>query len=640
MLDECKGERLEEVLAVFSSAVLKKMVAERALNSGPEYRQTTSESIALENWGYTGDRTELNGLLLAHKASLRSILEKKNNARKQYRDFGELLVLKERGIARRREQIKLEEKESSFDMTDMAKNEVHRILRNNWTGNEQWLDSLLLGDSSPRRGGLLSTPFDEVWNGVQTGNITDLEDQTSSLLEQLDKRVDRQRTRLQKWDEFRKKTFRDIRPRAAPVTPVRRNESHPLQFTAHLNLDPDAPEIANYIKFDNPPPEYARLMNELTAEVEGLKRTKIPNFSGLTAGVKRRPANNTSQFVSQPQLQPELEPEPEPELEPEPEPAEEPVSEMSEWEDEPEEMVPPPKAKESSINGHSRQSSIPSLLPGSRRQLPRIRSTREDRRSPVRRSNIVEPSQAHRRSRTEPSLTAKIEPQPNPIRDAPVKLTPPDKGSSTSYHHDPKEGPSSSISSLPASVNEAPTLPASRPTSPTQLLADQILTSMNNASPSPMKKSRYTLSLAERTRMSMSRTTSFEPEDESPQLSPVKESHTQTQVARTASRELEERGEEYEDLITRTRRSMVGFEAARQKAQLERRRSQRKSRIAQRKDSSYFPKLDEEMMGDISIAEGLIEAGVQDYEAVFKSRPRIATSPGPTPLWDDNEDGT
>ncbi|KAK6852334.1 hypothetical protein PG995_010885, partial [Apiospora arundinis] len=106
MLDECKGERFEEVLAVFSSAVLKKLVAERALNAGHDYRPSISESIAIENWGYKGERTELNGLLLAHKASLRSFLREKDAARQRYNDFAKLLALKEQTIAKRNEQIK------------------------------------------------------------------------------------------------------------------------------------------------------------------------------------------------------------------------------------------------------------------------------------------------------------------------------------------------------------------------------------------------------------------------------------------------------------------------------------------------------------------------------------------------------
>ncbi|KAG4216978.1 hypothetical protein PC116_g34541 [Phytophthora cactorum] len=79
---------------------------------------------------------------------------------------------------------------------------------------------------------------------------------------------------------------------------------------------------------------------------------------------------------------------------------------------------------------------------------------------------------------------------------------------------------------------------------------------------------------------------------------------------------------------------MVGFEAARQKAQLERRRSERKSKMIQRK-GEQFPKLESENINDTSIIEELIDGGQEDYEAIFKSRPRVQTSPLPSPakMW-------
>ncbi|KAI1430264.1 HAUS augmin-like complex subunit 6 N-terminus-domain-containing protein [Xylaria sp. FL1777] len=578
MLDECKGERLEEVLAVFSSAVLKKLVAERALNSGPEYRPTISESISLENWGYTGDRTELNGLLLAHKASLRSILKKKRAARERYHDFAELLAMKERGISRRREQAKHTARDRPIGISDTERAEVRRILRNNWTGNEQWVDGLLGGSPSQKRG-LLITPFDDVWSGVQAGNITDLEGHSAGLLEQLEQRVDHQKSRLQKWEEFRRSNFGDIRPRVARDSPSKESKDESgLDFTAHLNLNFDNLTTSSNVKFDGPPVEYAEMFERLTTELEGFKSTKIPDFSSLISSSRRGPARTASvQFVPQ-------------------ESVSDPVSDLSDWEDEPEEVISQPRIGASSTNGNARPTTIPRGPTGSRKQLPVPRENRKT--SPVHHEDPVDFPREYRRSRKD-SCPTQAGHKPKAMEVDEFKF-------SISY----EESRTPSLPNQPQSARDMNNLlsPPSRPKSPTQVLADEILNSMNNASPSPMKKSRYTLSLAERTRMSMTRTTaSFEPEDETPQHSPVKASHTQANDE-VYTNNHPERGEEYEDLITRTRRSMAGFEAARQKAQLERRRSQKKSKIAQRKDS-YFPTVDEETVGNLSVVEGLMEDG-------------------------------
>ncbi|KAI1369684.1 HAUS augmin-like complex subunit 6 N-terminus-domain-containing protein [Xylaria arbuscula] len=594
MLDECKGERLEEVLAAFSSAVLKKLVAERAINSGLAYRPTVSERISLENWGFTGDRTRLNGLLLAHKASLRSMLEKKSAARQKYHDFAELLAMKDRGISRRREQAKNTAQDKRIDISESEKSEVRRILRNNWTGNEQWVDGLL-GSSSSQKRGLLNTPFNDVWDGVQAGSITDLEVQTTGLLEQLEERVDRQKSRLRKWEDFRKNNFGNTRPKVARNAPPKETQNgRVFDFTAHLDLKFDNLNSSNNPRVESPPVEYAQMLNRLTTELNGFKSARIPDFSNLINN-NRRGHNRTAstQFVPQ-----EL--------------TEDPVSDLSDWEDEPEELATRPNIAESSANSNVRPTAIPRGFQGSRRQLPVPHESRKA--SPVL-DYAAEVSKEHRRSRTEPCLT-QIEQKPNDL-------------DGDQYEPHINEGLPPSRLNRPQPIRKTHTIPPPiRPQSPTQVLADEILNSMNNASPSPMKRSRYTLSLAERTRMSMTRTTSFEPVEKTPPTSPVKSSHTQSNDEATTDTDLE-RGEEYEDLITRTRRSMAGFEAARQKAQLERRRSQRKSKVAPRKDS-YFPKVDEETTGNLSVVDGLMEDG-QDYEAIFKSRPRIATSPAPSP---------
>lgn len=189
--------------------------------------------------------------------------------------------------------------------------------------------------------------------------------------------------------------------------------------------------------------------------------------------------------------------------------------------------------------------------------------------------------------------------------------------------------------------------------SPTQLMADQILASMNAASPSPLKKQRHTLSLAERTRLSMARrgpqgvdVDDHDGDDEPDLHMPPPRTPTVTvdgpKSIPVPDVTPEDDDPEHEDLVARTRRSMAGFEVARQKAQLERRRSQRKSKkltvSSNRRDgSSYFPSVDEEGDSTLLLAEELMNNDMDDPDAIFKSRPKIKTSPVGTPVkgWAD-----
>lgn len=79
---------------------------------------------------------------------------------------------------------------------------------------------------------------------------------------------------------------------------------------------------------------------------------------------------------------------------------------------------------------------------------------------------------------------------------------------------------------------------------------------------------------------------------------------------------------------------MAGSDKAKHRAQLERRRSQRKSRAPPRKESSLFPTVEEEEGAPV-VAEPVCE---EDMEAVFRSRPRIKASPVPSPTraWSDD----
>lgn len=631
MLDECKGDRFEEVLAVFSSAVLKKLVAERALNSGLEYRPTISENIALENFGYSSERTVLNGLILAHKASLNSTLRDKDAARERYRDFEELLALKERGITRRTEQMKAAMGQSSDDaVPSHLRKQARQILKTNWTGSEQWVETLLYTDTGSQKNGLLAADFGSVWSGVREGRLSDLEDDNTGLLEHLDQRVRLQRSRLEKWEGFRKSLLggRSLGSKGQEEKAKARTTGVDLGFTAHQQLQPGAVPPADVPDFkpSAAPPEYAQLLHNMRTEFNSIGKPRVPDFSKLLVAQtsSRRPLESLAV----------------------PSTVTEPVSDLSEWEDEPEEIVQAPsKAEAPSHVGNGKGSNSQSSRLRSPKRRPVARQPSED---DIHGGGDGSLNVVHR-GRTLKSVLPRQANTTSTMELAPADSTGAKEPASMSGHRNysmDKRSPPPRISPerLPRSKKEPqpdPIPPPSvRPVSPTQAMADQILASMSNASPSPAKKPRHTLSLADRTRMSMTRTQSFETEDEidSNLLLPSPPKTTKVANEAVASPPDDAKGEQYEDLVARTRRSMAGFEAAQQKAQLDRRRSQRKSKIVQRKDS-YFPKVEEEV-GDTSVVDELLRASQEDMEAVFKSRPKMRTSPAPSPgrRWDEDED--
>ncbi|CAM1503187.1 Fc.00g079630.m01.CDS01 [Cosmosporella sp. VM-42] len=617
MLDECRGERLEEVLASFSSAVLKHVISAGVAGSG-EHTALALE-LGLEDRGYKDERTELNALVLAHKASLHVLLRDKTAAHARFRDFSDLLNVKERSVSRRNEVVHAKKhEEGGKTVSDDAKKEMWHTIRNNWSGNERWMETLLYGDANARKDGLFDMPFDRVWRRVQQGRLAELEQQNGGLLEQLDSRVRVQRERLEKWEGFRRKML-ESRPRVSPSKqkrPKNKQRGIDLGFGAHEGLQvgrmsPRKATITNQCQTLNG--EYGALVHGLKDE---LSRTETKESSVLSILQRPRASNLPDLEVPRRPLSPGGG-------------EQEPTSDVSELvEDEVEaETFPvevPIKSFQSKLESSKRMPISPSKRLPVRPKISHSEDSYTSNRTSSRTSSSSrslrkqggeetpnyfttssELDQSPDLSRTEPMHDIVLPPAPPP-RQEDVRMPP------------------------PSPIRE-------QPDSPMQDLADQILESMDQASPSPPKrtKPRPTLSLAERTRLSMARgSLAFPgPDDADLPLGPTAANSITPNVDDSSQTLV---GDELDDLASRTRKSMAGFEKAKQKAQMERRRSLRKSKVPPRREGSYFPKVDEEDHEQSILAEELMAR--EDMEAVFRSRPKIAASPIPSPTKELEED--
>ncbi|KAF5682950.1 hypothetical protein FCIRC_4670 [Fusarium circinatum] len=594
MLDECRGERLEEVLAAFSSAVLKHVIAQEVATSGEH--TALALGLALEDRGYKSDNTDLNTMVLAHKVAISRILNSKVAASSRFRDFADLLNVKEKGIARRKEA--LDALEGGKTISEDARREMWRTLRNNWSGNERWMETLLYGDASIKKDGLLGMPFDRVWRRVQQGRLGELEEHSTGLLEQLDTRVRVQRERLQKWQTFRNRLSAD-QPKPSPSKVKQKEKENGIDFGfgAHegLHLGSGSPKKATFgkPKLLN---EYEDLVSNLSHELQSTKPQKSSALDFL-----QRPSSQNTPAINAPA----------------PEPQEEEEEAISELEDEDGFAETPIQSFKSKLD-KSRRLPVRPKLAHTDDSFASISSRARNLRKPSEdEARILRASSVERTSSPEPE-DEPVAASPRPEYDVSPELSP---------HISPQPSPPPS----PLPLQESPELMPARP-SPTQEMADQILESMDMASPSPVKrrpKPRHTLSLAERTRLTMARG-AFDPDNEDIDISPPTsaepvsvEDPSQTPV-----------DDEF-DLIARTRKSMAGFDKARQKAQLDRRRSMRKTKAPAKKEGSYFPKVEEE---DMTIITDELMAQ-EDMEAVFRSRPKIKASPLPSPTrdWDDDE---
>ncbi|KAI6587010.1 hypothetical protein MCOR06_006543 [Pyricularia oryzae] len=643
MLDECKGERLEEVLATFSSAVLKKMVSEASLN-GKEHL-TIAETLALENRGYSGDTAQITALVLAHRASLSKTLRERREARGRYKDLAQLLDLKERGISRRKLQLGEVKAHAADGMSEDEKLALWRAVRNNWAGNERWMEALLYGDAP--RDGLLTAPFDRVWRRVQSGRLAELEEHCEpGLIEQLDGRVKMQKERLQKWQMFRRDMFgtdlikedRAQKRKSLTLDHVAKPRGIDLGFGAHENIRyGTASPMKLAAKPQSLKPEYKTLVDDLQEELDSINKGQPNPFAGGLQFVQRIDMREAAALHATDL--PEESIFKHVDLEEDSAKAwsasnfARPSESYMDPPHKPSTMALPEKKQNKRAISYSQPVERKSTAP-----KPEVERTVSERpKSLVLDQNTRLPSTAGART-NKPPLSARNAYSSGPA-DAPAANAPSNRPAARPRTPSPPPAPR-------YTPEERPVEPPQPVVSQTQREADAILASISAASPSPEKKPRHTLSLAERTRLSMVRDVNEGEDQELDRLSLKRRGSTSGKNKRPVpegtmdgNAAIPEEDEAEDDLVARTRRSMANFEATRQKVQLERRRSQRKaareSNVHQQHrrngggSISAMPSTLEEgaAEGDSVLVDQMLEQGVDDYEAVFKSRPKIQTSP-------------
>ncbi|KAG5959723.1 hypothetical protein E4U56_004801 [Claviceps arundinis] len=572
MLDDCKGERLEEVLSYFSTAVLKRVTEEGVTASGQH--SPIAVKLALENRGYDGDNTELQAMNLAHRASLSRLLEDKNKLRYKYRDFAELLNIKERGLARRMEAIQVKEVNGKQDtLSNNAKEEMRRLVRNNWSGNGDWMETLLKGDChATKESGLLSMPFDRVWRRVRQDRLAEIEDDSRGLLEQLDYRVKLQKERLARWTAFRSSSFGQTAE--APVSPSKRrdpakipNRGIDFQFSGHHGLQvgttSQALGTSQWEWKSKDSQSYDQLLSALKDDLARIKKVDSSALKFLSQ--KNSHLGTSEDFAGAGFADSGGN-----------------VSEMSDLEDEPYKTVI------DDVPVRTNRAKLDSL-----------------------RRHVVKPqisvSELFIQSTSTQTLSSSSPSDEQPVpRQEELLIHPRDE------------------------LEDLEPIP-----SPTQDMADDILEAMDHASPSSIlhSKPRPALSLAQRTRLSMAGNQSPLLNEEGtelpfrPRVSPNEAEAISPSESGSVKADLEGM-----DLASRTRLSMAGFEQAQKKAQLKRRESLRRNKALPRKEEIDLAKLDEEggreddsRLDHEALTQELIME--EDMEAVFKSRPKMRTSP-------------
>jgi len=223
MLDECKGEKFEEVISAFAMAVLRRTA--RAKNDA-------RLELAFSDHLSGQQQAQLLPLIIALRSSLQQQLSQRRKFQGQAEVYAGLLAQHQASIKNRRALLSrlpmLEDRLKATDPEDIA---------DSWVGDDRWAEILVSGPTRSEDQ-FLQAPFEEGWEAVLDGKNINMGYQTD-LLEDLNARIAKQGIRLRKWKTFAASLQnKQAQTAKAPRVPTSSEEysSGLLHFDRHQSL--------------------------------------------------------------------------------------------------------------------------------------------------------------------------------------------------------------------------------------------------------------------------------------------------------------------------------------------------------------------------------------------------------------------
>ena len=263
MLDECKGEKFEEVVSAFAMIVLRRFAVAR---KDARLELAGSDRLTCQQ------QAQILPLIIAHRRLLQKQLSRHRKIQRQAEVYCGLLADRHVSIEDRRAVL------SKLPVSEDGRiGSIRKDIARSWVGDERWAEILLSGPTRPRDQ-FLEEAFETGWKAVQNGQDVKFGYQTD-LLENLDARIASQETRLQKWKNFAA-CLRDAQAQKArtllTASTSEKGKSTMPQFDRHQSLHlPDNYLLARFVEHVAPTdPVHKALLVSMEAEIDSLGRQK------------------------------------------------------------------------------------------------------------------------------------------------------------------------------------------------------------------------------------------------------------------------------------------------------------------------------------------------------------------------------
>ena len=262
MLDECKGDKFEEVLSSFSMAVLRKALKE----AGLKHDSMVEVAVASPDQVPQSEREMLLPKILAQRYALHRMIGEHAEIHDDYTRQQIKLRQAQESIASARRELRLmrEEVEQISDIERKNATKAASTLESLWDGDPAWVEQILTFQDSRYTAS----------DALHEESANDAALQPQSVLEDLEGRVALHRNRLQEWKAFRLSLERTVdTTKASPGKKNYRMQGSNASFTKHKTLNIASTSIApdGVVNLASDADQYQELSDSLRESITAIK---------------------------------------------------------------------------------------------------------------------------------------------------------------------------------------------------------------------------------------------------------------------------------------------------------------------------------------------------------------------------------
>lgn len=291
MLDECKGEKFEEVLVAFSTLVLQ-----RVLEAEQYPQPTRTRRLALAQRLTSEEQQSMLPLAIAHRSSLSTLLRKKARLRLKYREFKTVLDSKHLEIRTKADNHELGK---AGEITVGPPENLRRIkeyFELHWQGDSRWIDDIFGHGEKGTIDPLLDTPFSDLWTKLTDSTADQPAPKQQGLLQQLEERVAAQEARLEKWKKFREDLEITSTHVESGLQKTKQTQVFDLKFSSRAKTDLHSDSTGEEATQDSVAresiavivTEYQGLMDSMRRELAAVDAVKYGGDHNHTAALSKK----------------------------------------------------------------------------------------------------------------------------------------------------------------------------------------------------------------------------------------------------------------------------------------------------------------------------------------------------------------